>query len=214
MRVEAAKSLEGAPGEVAKNALLAAVKDPDPHVRARAIESLGALKDPSLAATFQQSLNDQSYAVIRAAAEALGETKNPAGYDSLMKLLDMPSWRENIRVAGLNGLATLGDKRSMDVALKYVAPGNPAAVRGAAMTLLAAVGKGDPRAYAIISEAFLKSASPYNFFVFAATGRALVELGDQQAMELFKKVEPMLQSPRAKGLLQQLEMDLKKKATP
>ena len=181
-------------------------------MRARAIQALGALKDPTLADTFQQSLGDESYAVIRAAAEALGQTKNPAGYDSLMKLLDTSSWRDNIRVAGLNGLAALGDKRSLDTALKYSASGNSGQIRAAAITILAAVGKDDPRVFPLISEALLKSASPFNAALFGASGRALVELGDQRGVEVFEQAGKKLTSPRAIPLLQQLEQQLKQKA--
>ena len=140
MRFEDAAALQDAPGDDVKTCLLIATKDKDPRVRARAIQALGARKDPSLAEAFQRSLGDESYSVIRAAAEALGQTKNPMGYDSLVKLLDMSSWRDNIRLAGLNGLAALGDKRSLDAVQKYSASGNSGQVRAAAITVLAAVG--------------------------------------------------------------------------
>ena len=63
-RLEAAASLTGL--KEARDALLAATKDADARVRARAVTSLAATKDPTLADTYQQLLNDQSYAVIRA----------------------------------------------------------------------------------------------------------------------------------------------------
>ena len=212
IRFEAAAALQNIPGELVKKALLAATKDQSPRVRARAIQALGALKDSTLAGTFQQSLGDESYAVIRAAAEALGQTKNAAGYDSLIKLLDTSSWRDNIRLAGLNGLAALGDKRSLDIALKYSAGGNSAQIRAAAITVLAAVGKNDPRVFPLISEALLKSASPFNAALFGASGRALVELGDQRGVEVFDQAGQKLASPRARPLLQQLVQQLKQKA--
>ena len=212
MRFEIAAQLQDTPGDAVKTALLAATKDKNSRVRARAIQSLGARKDPTLASTYQQLLGDESYGVIRAAAEALGQTKSPSGYDSLMKLLDTPSWHDNIRVAGLNGLAALGDKRSLDTALKYSASGNSGQVRAAAITLLAAVGKDDPRVFPIVSAAFLKAASPLNFGLLGASGRALVELGDQRGIEVFEQVGQKLGSPRARPLLQQLEQQLKQKA--
>jgi len=214
MRLEAAASLPDAPGDLVRNALLAATKDRNPRVRARAIQALGALKDPSLADVFQQSLGDESYAVTRAAAEALGQTKNAASYDALMKLLETSSWRDNIRVAGLNGLAALGDKRSLDIALKYSSSGSSGQVRAAAITVLAAVGKDDPRVFPLISEALLNSAAPFNAALFGASGRALVELGDQRGVEVFEHAAEKLSSPRARPLLQQLLQQLKQKAQP
>ena len=111
MRLEDAAALQDVTGDAVKTALMAATKDRNPRVRARAIQALGARKDPTLAALYQEALGDESYGVIRAAAEALGQTKSPSGFDSLVKLLDTPSWRDNIRIAGLSGLAALGDKR-------------------------------------------------------------------------------------------------------
>jgi aminopeptidase N len=214
MRFEDAAALQSVSGEDVKKALLAATRDTNPRVRARAIQALGMRKDPALADTFQRLLSDESYAVIRASAEALGRTKSVSGYDSLMKLLDTPSWRDNIRVAGLNGLAALGDQRSLDGALKYSASGNPAQMRAAAITVLGAVGKNDPRVFPLISEALLKSVSPFNAMLFGASGRALVELGDQRGVEVFEQAGQKLSSPRARPLLEQLMQQLKQKAQP
>src|SRR5207244_3944247 len=121
-RVEAANALSGL--KEATAALLTATKDADARVRTRAVTSLAATKDPTLANAYQQLLNDQSYAVIRAAALALGQTKSAGAYDSLVKLIDAPSWRDTIRASALSGLAALGDKRALDLGLKYYAVGN------------------------------------------------------------------------------------------
>jgi len=212
MRFEDAAALQDATGDAVKTALLAATKDKNPRVRARAIQALGALKDPTLVTTYQDALDDESYGVIRAAAEALGQTKSSSGYDSLMKLLDTSSWRDNLRVAGLNGLAALGDSRSLDIALKYSASGNSGQVQAAAITVLAAVGKNDPRVFPLISEALLKSVSPFNAALFGASGRALVDLGDPRGVEVLEQANQKLISPRARPLLQQLVEQLKQKA--
>jgi HEAT repeat protein len=212
MRFEDAAALQDATGDGVKTALLLATKDKNPRVRARAIQALAPRKDPSLADAFQQALGDESYAVIRAAAEALGQTRNPVGYSVLMKLLEMSSWRDNVRVAGLNGLAALGDKRALDTALTYAANGNSTPVRVAAIIALAAVGKDDPRVFPLVSEALVKSASPFNAALFRAYGRALVELGDQRGVEVFEQAGRKIASPRGIPLLQQLEQQLNQKA--
>ncbi|MGI8734949.1 MAG: HEAT repeat domain-containing protein [Pyrinomonadaceae bacterium] len=74
MRVEAALALSGVPGDAARRALLGATKDKKAAVRERAIMSLAATKDSSLAYVYKQFLTDERYAVIRAAALALGQT--------------------------------------------------------------------------------------------------------------------------------------------
>src|SRR5437588_7131613 len=147
-RFEAVAALNG--NQEAKDALIAATRDSKARVRSRAVNSLRATKDPSVAGTYQELLNDQSYAVIHAAATALGETKSPAAYDSLLKLIDTPSWRDNIRAAGLSGFEALADKRALDLGFKYFAAGNPNGVRAAAVGLLGATGNGDPRTFPLI----------------------------------------------------------------
>ena len=49
----------------------------------------------------------------------LARTKSTSAYDSLVKLIDTPSWRDSIRISGLIGLAGIADKRSLEIALKY-----------------------------------------------------------------------------------------------
>src|SRR5207244_4182895 len=82
-RFEAVAALNGL--KDAKDALLAATKDANARVRARAVNALAATKNAGLADTYRQLLNDQSYAVIRAAALALGQTKDANGYEALIK---------------------------------------------------------------------------------------------------------------------------------
>jgi len=212
MRLEDVAALQDVPGDATRAALLAATKDTNARVRARAVQALGARKDPTLAGAYQALLNDESYGVIRAAAEALGQTKSASAYDSLAKLLDTTSWHDNIRISGLTGLAALGDKRSLDIALKYSAGGNSPQLRAAAITLLAAVGKDDPRVFPVVSEAFLRAASTLNFTLLGASGRALVELGDQRGVELLERAGQNLTSPRIRPLLQLFEQQLKQKA--
>jgi aminopeptidase N len=209
MRFESAAALQGVPGDAARRALLTATKDANARVRARAVIALAATKDPTLADVYLPLLGDQSYGVVRAAAQALGATKSPTAYDALVKLLDQQSWRDSIRVSALNGLAALGDRRALDLALKYAAGGNQTAVRAAAVMLLAAVGKDDPRAFPLISEVLMKSVTPFNFALAGAAGRALVDLGDQRGLEVFEQARKAAADPRAGALLQQLEQRLR-----
>src|SRR5262249_59374453 len=65
------------------DALYAATRDTNARVRSRAVAALAATKDPNLAHVYKRLLEDQSYAVIRAAAIALGQTKSPEAFESL-----------------------------------------------------------------------------------------------------------------------------------
>ena len=172
----------------ATDAFLTATKDANARVRAQAVRALAATKDPTLVNTYQQLLNDQSYAVIRAAAPALGQTKSSAAYDSLIKLIDAPSWRDTIRASALNGLAALGDKRALELGLKYYAAGNPAAVRSAALAVLGSTGKDDARVFPILSATLRDAVEKRNFGLFFSAGEAIVSLGDERGLAVFQEL--------------------------
>jgi len=188
-RLEAAMAMSGV--TEAKDALYAATRDENARVRARAVSSLAATRDPNLAHVYQRLLEDQSYAVIRAAATALGQTKDAAAYDALTKLVDVPSWRETICASALTGLAALQDPRALDLALKYSAPGNQASVRAAAISLLAAVGKTDPRTFSTISDVLKEASAGRNIPLFSAGAEALIAVGDQRGLPILEDIRKL-----------------------
>ncbi len=213
-RSELAAALGEQHAAEARNALLAATKDADARVRASAIGALAKSKDPELASVYLPLLNDQSYGVIRAAALALGDSKSPAAYDALAKLLDTPSWRDQVRASALTGLANLGDKRALDLALRYAAAGNEPQVRGAGITLLAAVGRDDPRTFPLISQALLWSVDTLNFAVGSAAGEALVKLGDPRGIEVIEQAIKKVNSPQIQGFIRQYQQRLQQALKP
>ncbi len=187
MRLESATALARG-GEAARPALIVATKDQNARVRARAITSLAASKDPKLASVYKEFLNDQSYGVIRSAALALGQTKNADAYEALMKLLDVPSWRDTIRASALGGLAALGDRRGVDLALKYSGEGNGPQVRAAALRLLGAAGKDDSRVFPLLSEALGSAFERSDFVLLGASAEALVALADPRGIAVFDEI--------------------------
>ena len=188
VRYEAATALADIPGQNVRNALLAATKDERAKVRSRAVTSLAASKDATLASVYQPLLGDQSYAVIRAAAVALGQTKSPGAFDSLAKLLDMPSWHNTIRFSALSGLTELGDKRALDVALKFASQGDYPQVRVAAAKLLGVVGKGEPRAFELASTNLQEALKNANAALVSASAESLVQIGDPRGVELLERL--------------------------
>jgi aminopeptidase N len=192
-RLDAAAFLNGV--KEAREALLAATKDPDARVRARAITSLAATKDPTLADTYQSLLNDQSYAVIRAAANGLGQTKSPNAYEALIKLVDAPSWRDTIRASALSGLAALGDKRAVELGLKYYTVGNRSTVRTAAVGILGSAGHDDPKVFPILSTLLNEAVEKRNFALFFGTAEALVTLGDERGLTVFQDLSKKATTP-------------------
>jgi aminopeptidase N len=213
VRLEAATALNNIPGDAARTALLAATKDQKSKVRARAIRSLASTKDAALASTYQQFLGDQSYAVIGEAARALGMTKSPTAYDALVKLIDTPSWRDNIRASALAGLGAAGDKRAMELGFRYVTAGNPQPVRAAALTLVGATGREDPRAFPLISGLLMEGADKGNFGQMAAASEALVALGDQRGLAVFEQLGKKFASiPQAQAFINQFAERLRQSA--
>jgi aminopeptidase N len=208
-RVEAVAALNGA--KEAKDALLAATRDTNSRVRARAVTSLAATKDATLADTYSQLLNDHSYSVIRAAAVAFGQTKSPAAYDALVKLIDQPSWRDTIRASGLNGLGALGDKRALELGFKYAASGNGADVRAAALALLGNTGKDDPRTFATLNAALSEGFENRNFTLLASAANGLVLLGDERGLKAFEELRKKSPSSQFAATVNNFEQRLKTK---
>jgi HEAT repeat protein len=133
-------------------------------------------------------LSDQSYAVIKVAALALGNTRSPEAYTALIKLLSLPSWRDNIRASALAGLGELRDKRSLDVALRYAAAGNTGQVRAAALRLLGRIGSDEPRAFNLIAGAAGKAFESEDYNLATAAGDALVSLSDPKGLVVLEQI--------------------------
>ncbi|MDQ4122669.1 MAG: M1 family metallopeptidase [Acidobacteriota bacterium] len=170
--------------------LLAATKDQRANVRQAAISQLGRLRDAKYADTFASALNDRSYSVIEAAANALGATKTPAAYDQISKLLEQNSWRNRIRIAGLNGLAATGDKRAMEIGFRHTDKSFAPNVRTAALGVLAETGKGDQRVFPLVFENFKKSLDTNDFNGIFSGFVSFIKLDDprgQQAFDLAKE---------------------------
>jgi aminopeptidase N len=186
-RLEAATALNGI--KEAKDALLTATRDANARVRTRAVNSLSSTRDPYFAVTYQQMLNDPSYATIRAAAQALGQTRSPQAYDALITLVDTSSWRDTIRASGLAGLAALGDKRAFELGVKYQGAPNPATVRGAALSLVVATGNDDPRTFAIVTETLNEAYDTRSFGLMTSAAEALIALGDERGLGAFQELK-------------------------
>jgi aminopeptidase N len=166
--------------------LLKLTKDTNALVRVDALSLLGATKNVIYAQTYMSALNDRSYAVIDAAAAALGATRDKGAYDALSKLVTTSSWHGRIAVAGLNGLAELGDKRAFEAAYKFATDKTqPSGARHAALTVVGKTGKGDPRAYPLIIEAFKKSLAANDNQGLLSGVLAIISLADPRGQEAF-----------------------------
>ena len=197
--------------ETTKTTFNNALKDDNSLVRTAAISALGLLKDAKYSSNFTAALNDQSYTVIDSAAIALARTGDKNAYDALVKLANTDSWRDHIRVAGLQGLATLGDKRALDVGFKYADKSNPSNVRTNALGILAASGKGDTRIYPLLLENFKQSLETNAFQGIFGGLQNFVKLADPRGQEAFDLAKDKFkENQNLLGFINQIEAQFKK----
>jgi len=103
----------------------------------------------------------------------------------------------------------------MELGFKYSAVGNPIGVRAAAITLLGATGKDDPRTYQLISAALTEAVDRRIFNLFASEAEAIVALGDERGLALLQDLgkKPGL-SPQLVAALSGYESKLRAKLAP
>ena len=192
-------------------ALEKAAKDENSLVRADAIGLLGASKNAEYAPLYLNALNDPSYSVVQNAAIALGKTGDAKYYDALMKLAAQDSWHGRLLVASLNGLAALGDKRALEAGIKYAQDKMQLPnVRSAALSVVAASGKGDARAFPLIFERFKNDVEANRFQGIFSGIQAIIKLGDprgQQAFDLLR--ERYKDNPQFLPFVENLETQFK-----
>ena len=152
--------------------------------------------------------------MIRAAASALGETKTAEAYEVLTKLLEVSSWRDNIKVSALSGLRGLQDKRALDMAFRYAEKGNLPPVRAAALRLLGTIGKDNPRVFTVISDILTKAFDAGDFSLGLASAEALVGLGDPRGLVVLDQIRQSASSnPRMVEMLTGFRDRLQKATT-
>ncbi|CAN5458490.1 M1 family aminopeptidase [soil metagenome] len=202
-------AMQLAPGTI--NALMSAVKDVNSNVRAAAIRGLGGTKDAKFTDVYIAALDDRSYGVIDSAATALAATKDAKAYAALIKLVDKPSWKDRIQLAGLNGLAVLSDKRAFDLGLKYADESSSPNVRSTALNLVAATGKGNPKAYSPVFGGYKKALENNDFQATFSGLQSFVRLADSRGQEAFDLAkEKYKNQPYLLGFVNQLEAQFKK----
>ncbi len=192
-------------------AVIRLTKDDQSLIRADAVELLGETQDTKFSPIFLTALDDKSYTVIGEAALALGRVKEPKAVDALSKLAVTPSWRGRVALAGLNGLAELGDKRAFELGLKLANDtSQPPAVRTAAAAVVGATGKGDPRAYPLVFERFKKAFDSGNIGELVASIQALIKVADPRAQAAFDMLKVKFKdNPGAMNAITQFEVQFK-----
>jgi aminopeptidase N len=166
--------------------VLKAAKDENSLIRADAIDLLGATRDAKYVDLFIAALNDRSYTVIDSAAGALGSSKDARGFDGLIRLAKTDSWHGRVATAGFSGLAMLGDKRAFDESYKFVTnKNNDYNARQAALTVVAATGKGDERAFPVIFEKFKSALDANDLNSLSYAVQSIIKIADPRGQQAF-----------------------------
>src|SRR4029079_8541655 len=121
----------------------------------------------------KRALRDASYLVEAEAARALGATKQTSAFDTLVDILDRPSWADVVRSGAIDGLANLRDERAVPHVVARTRYGVPTRGRRAAIMALPKLAS-DRKARETLED-LLDSADPY---LRVDVVRARAELGD------------------------------------
>jgi len=147
VQVNAARALGEIRTADALDALIECAAVKHPKARRGVAEALGSYKNPRAAKALTILLvSDESYYVSSTAASSLGKTRQPEGFDTLVKALGRDSHMEVIRGGALNGLSEFkGDlqKKARQIATEWTEYGRPARAREAAISALGKLGMDD-----------------------------------------------------------------------
>ncbi|MHC4876091.1 MAG: M1 family aminopeptidase [Planctomycetota bacterium] len=140
VRVEAAKALARVKGDVARDALIAGLRQQDPYVRAACATALSGFEgDEAVIATLQKknATGDASYKVEAEVLESLSDVSSEPPVNLLLAGLEKPSHREVIRNAALHGLGHSRDPEAFDVLIEWTTRRRPYLCRAEACRSLA-----------------------------------------------------------------------------
>lgn len=176
-RAESAAALGKIRARECFEALRRARQTGHPKVRRAVIEALGSFRTTeAMEAIKPYALRDDSYLVESEAARALGRTRQVAAFDTLVDLLERPSWFDVVRAGAIDGLAALRDDRAVPHLSARTRYGHPPRARRAAVMALPKLASDRKTREAI--EQLLEDSNP---LLRIDAVRALGDLGDAKA---------------------------------
>jgi aminopeptidase N len=176
-RAECATTLGKLRGRECFEILTEALSTTHPKVRRSIVNALGNFRTTEAMALLKPiALNDLSYLVEGEAARSLGRTRQNDGFDTLLELLDRPSWFDVVRAGALDGLAALRDERAVSHVRARVRYGQPSRVRRAAVSALSKLASDKVTRETV--EDLLEDRDPA---LRIEAARALGELGDSKS---------------------------------
>jgi aminopeptidase N len=122
-------------------ALIAALKDRKPQVRASAASALGTVRTPEAVSALQSALNDSSYSTEAQALTALSKIDSANALPYILSRLDVWSYGNQVANAALNALVRVDTAQALDAALRKVRYGAEVQGRNTAMNILKRIGR-------------------------------------------------------------------------
>jgi len=207
VQAEAAKALGEVGNESAMRALIEGLGVQHPKARRAVVTALGQFKreeaSEALMALFDKG--DQSYFVEAECLRSLGKTKSAKALEFIQKGMERPSWQEVIRVAAMDGLGALEDRRALPIVMEKTKLGNHLKVREAATAAVGKLGKDNKDAFDLLTELL----NDYWFRVRMAAANALVELKDTSALNFLTKAADKELDGRAKRVFREAAIKLR-----
>ena len=203
VRQAIASAIGGRKSERALELLLAGLDTVDePKARRGIVAALGQFRAPEQAELATRAASrltellakgEPSYFVTAAAALALGKTRAPGAFETLLKYVDTPSWNETIRGGVFAGLGELGDARAVETLATWASDRTkPMDARAAAAGGLRALGatrrvdRGEAQTRAVEAIAMALT-DPWEMAVLAACGAAAA-WGDARALPALQQL--------------------------
>lgn len=139
VQVEIAGALAESGGDVARDALIAGLKLPEPKVRRACADGLGKfLRDATAAKALKEVLNagDKSYFVESSALASYSKLEQPDTVQIMLPWLEKPSYQNLLSSAALDGLGQSQDLAALDTLVLWSKRGKPRQSRAAALRSL------------------------------------------------------------------------------
>jgi aminopeptidase N len=204
VRVECAEALGKIRARDCFDVLLRGLEIKHPKVRRAVCDAIGRFKTAdAVKALTPKALRDESYLVEAEAARALGKTRRPEVFETLLDVIARPSWADVIAAAAIDGLAQLRDDRALPHLFTRTRYGHPSRIRRAAAMAIPKLTT-DRRAREHLEDLL----DDVDSILRLDIARALLELGDARARGPLRARAEIELDPRVRRRIKEAIRDL------
>ncbi|MBK8252067.1 MAG: HEAT repeat domain-containing protein [Polyangiaceae bacterium] len=177
VRAEVAHALGAIRSDEAFQVLSENASTKHPKVRRAVASAVGKFRSNKAVDVLKKlALSDASYLVEAEAARAIGSTRQSSAFDTLIDVLDRPSWADVVRAGAIDGLANLRDDRAIPHVMARTRYG--VSTRGRRAAIMALPKIASDRKTRETLEDLLDGTDPY---LRVDVVRALVDFGDPKS---------------------------------